>query len=348
MKNIDKELIAWAMDKIETDYKDDVALLIGQRGACKIPTDEQNLAFDFYVPCTEKGYQLAQTFIIEGMGYDLFPMSFQRLEGIADLQETITFALMEGEVLYARTKEDESRFIALQELVRKRLADPKYRVCKAFEQLDVAMDIYKNLAFNEKMGDVRKAAGGVMQYLSIAIATFNGTYLKRQYGSGQYGKALENIDKKPQHYQKLCEEIVYASTIEEIKDKVYKLINETRKFFASIKQPMQEERNENIEELAGWYYEMRYSLRRLAYFCEVKDPICAYELGCYIQIEYDAIKDEFELMPIDLMGSYEASDLSVLLLKANLLEEHVLERLKNAQCELRIYEDLESFLKAQK
>ena len=48
--------------------KPDVTLLIGQVGGCKIPTDEQRMAFDYFVPATERGCQLAQTFIIEDMG----------------------------------------------------------------------------------------------------------------------------------------------------------------------------------------------------------------------------------------------------------------------------------------
>jgi len=43
MKNIDTELMDWAIGKIEKDYKDDVALLIGQMGGCKIPTDEMKM-----------------------------------------------------------------------------------------------------------------------------------------------------------------------------------------------------------------------------------------------------------------------------------------------------------------
>ena len=36
MKNIDKDLIDWAIKKIENEYKDDVSLLLGRKGACKV------------------------------------------------------------------------------------------------------------------------------------------------------------------------------------------------------------------------------------------------------------------------------------------------------------------------
>ncbi|MBE6024805.1 MAG: hypothetical protein E7231_16775 [Cellulosilyticum sp.] len=344
MKNIDKELINWAVEKIKKDYKEDVALLIGQKGACKIPTDEQNVAFDFYVPCTDRGYQLAKTFIIEDMGYDLFPMSWERLEGIADLHETITFAFANGVILYARTKEDEERFLALQALLKKRLENRTYCMQKALEQLDVAMDIFKTMVFDEDMSHVRKAAGGIMQYLSIAVATFNGTYLGRSYGAGQYVGEVASMNKKPNQYEQLCNEVILATTSSEIKEKVYKLIQKTRNFFALAKGQYVTSTNTNYEELGGWYYEARYTFRRLEYFCNAKDYTSAYELGCYLQIEFDAIQEEFGLKIMDLMGVFDANHLMPLLSRAKELENYIVETLKLWNVELKIYSDLESFL----
>lgn len=45
MTNIDLKLNEWAINKIKMDYPKDVALLVGQLGRCKIPTDEQNIMF---------------------------------------------------------------------------------------------------------------------------------------------------------------------------------------------------------------------------------------------------------------------------------------------------------------
>ena len=347
MRNIDKELIEWAVEKIKKDYKEDVALLIGQKGACKIPTDEQNVAFDFYVPCTDRGYQLAQTFIIEDMGYDLFPMSWERLEGIADLNETITFALANGVILYARTKEDEKRFLALQDLLKKRLDNPNYRMKKALEQLDVAMNIFKNLMFDDEMSHVRKAAGGVMQYLSIALTTLNGTYLNGTYGCGQYIGEVANMDKKPKQYEQLCMEIMSSNQINDIKAKTYELIQGTRDFFTLEKVEDSSKVNENYEELAAWYYEARYTFRRLNYFCDQKDYMSAYEIGCYLQIEFDAIQREFGLQIMDLMGVFDAKDLTQLQVRGKALEDYVVQILKTQGIELKIYKDLEGFLEAQ-
>ncbi len=99
---INATLINWAIERIEKEYKEDIAVLVGRKGACKIPTDAQDVAFDFFIPATERGYSYAKTFIIDDMGYDLFPMSWERVAGIAQCNESLTEVLADGESSGAR------------------------------------------------------------------------------------------------------------------------------------------------------------------------------------------------------------------------------------------------------
>ena len=349
MKNIDTELIDWAIATIKTKYHEDVALLIGQKGACKIPTDEQKLAFDFFVPCSKKGYQLAETFVIEDMGYDLFSMSWERLEGIANLQERITFALMNGVVLYARTKEEEERFLSLQQKVRERLADPVYTYNKSLAQIDVAMELYKTMMFEEKLSHVRKAAGGIMMYLSIAIATYNGSYLNGSYGKLQYVNEVMAMKEHPEAFDTLCNEIIGAKEVLKIRDCTHRLLKTVRQFFLQRKRETgeQETINYNYEDLASWYYEARYTFRRLEYYVRAEDRMSSYELGCYLQIEFDEIQTEFGLEPMDLMGVYNPYNLHHLSNRAAELEQYIIATLKEHQVRLKIYDNLHCFLEAQ-
>lgn len=345
MKDIDNELIKWAIDKIKNEYKDDVALLIGQKGACKIPTDKQNIAFDFYVPSTKRGNNLAETFIIEDMGYDLFPMSWERLEGIANLDEKITFAFAKGVILYARTKEDEERFLNLQEKLKSNLRNKDFAYRKSLEQVNTAMDIFKTMVFDNDISHVRKSAGGIMQYLGIAIATFNGTFLGGTYGNMQFVKEVSEMDVKPSLFKEICKDIVCENDINKIKTLSFNLMDTTRNFFMENRKILcSDERNYNYEDLAGWYYESRYTFRRIEYYCSVKDYMSAYELGCYMQIEFDAIQGEFGLKRMDLLGSFEWDNLCEFANQSKKLEEYIVNVLKEQNIKLKVYTNLEEFL----
>ncbi|MDO5518506.1 MAG: hypothetical protein Q4F66_13205 [Clostridium sp.] len=345
MKNIDNELIKWALGKIKNEYKDDVALLIGQKGACKIPTDEQSVAFDFFVPATKRGYNLSETFVIEDMGYDLFPMSWERLEGIVNLNEKITFAFAKGVILYARTKEDEERFLNLQKKLRENLENKKFTYEKSLEQINVAMDIFKTMVFDDDMSHVRKSAGGIVEYLSMALATFNGTFIGNTYGRMELMAEIEQMKAKPDKFTDICYEIVKSSDIDEIKKLSHRIIDVTRRFFMENKLVHSaEDRNYNYDDLASWYYEARYTFRRIAYYCSINDYMSAYDLGCYIQIEFDSIQGEFGLDRMDLLGYFKYDDLKEFAQKSAELEQYVLSVIKEKCHKLNIYSSLEEFL----
>ncbi len=345
MINIDKELIDWAVNKIKKEYPDDVALLIGQVGACKTPEDEQNMAFDFYVPATDRGYGLAKTFIIEDMGYDLYPMCFERLEGIADFNEPrMIFAVMKGEVIYARTPEDRKRYEDLKETLRANLCDTSKTFTKALEFLNTAMEIYQTMMFENSLCAVRKAAGGISCYLMNSIAMVNGQYLKNGYGNLTI--EIKSLKAVPDKFEALYGQIFTADSIEKLQNICHELIAITRDFFIGKKPSDKEETGEiNYDDLADWYQEARYTFRRIQYFAENNKCEDCFLLGCYIQIEFDAIQEEFNLKTMDLLGAYDSKKLMEFADRANMLENYILDVLKAHNAKVKIYDNLEAFLK---
>ncbi len=101
-------LTNWVIKKIEAEYKDDIALLIGIKGH-STGNDEHGECFDYFIPATEKGYELSQTFIIDGVGHDLYPRSWARMELSVELKE-MTVLLAGATILYAKSPEDVARF----------------------------------------------------------------------------------------------------------------------------------------------------------------------------------------------------------------------------------------------
>lgn len=347
MKNIDAKLIDWAVHKIETEYPDDVALLIGQVGACKTPEDQQSMAFDFFIPSTDKGYQLAQTFIIEDMGYDLYPISWERLQGIVDLREpSMIFAFMKGEVIYARSKEDRKRYYDMKKEIQSHLDNIDETFPKVLEYLGTAMEIYQTMMFEESLGTVRKAAGGISCFLTHAIAIMNGQYLKNGYGNLTF--EMEGLTKIPDGFKEAYEKILKAKTIEELQNYSHQLIKVTRDYLVGIKGDLKTTKAEEsivYEDLADWYYEARYTFRKIAYYAKHKSVEDCFLLGCYLQIEFDAICGEFNLGMMDLLGSFQEDKLDEFAKRADNLEKHIVDTLKEHRIPLKIYNSFEEFAK---
>ncbi|MCL2486732.1 MAG: hypothetical protein FWE86_03945, partial [Oscillospiraceae bacterium] len=95
-------LTDWVVKKIETEYSNDVCLLI-EHTALKLEKDMDAAAFSFYIPATNRANGLARTFIIDGIGYDLFPMSWERIERMADVKEYNTTCLADAVILWAKS-----------------------------------------------------------------------------------------------------------------------------------------------------------------------------------------------------------------------------------------------------
>lgn len=345
MKNIDHELVDWAINKIKTDYQDDVALLIGQVGGGKIPTDEQNMVFDYFIPITDRGYQLAQTFIIEDMGYDLYPISWERLENIANIEEPrMIFAFAKGEVIYAKEESYKLRFETLKREMLLKLQDRAFQIPKCIEYLETAQEIFQTMLFEEDLCNVRKAAGGVCSYLMNAIALINGTFLESGYMN--FTRDLHNMKEYPASFEKAFLEMLAQNEVDDIREKVFELITMTRNFLLEkIDLPEQETFEPNYEDLAMWYQEMRYTFRRVEYFTSIKSAEDSYLLGCYLQIEFDAIKDDFCLQKMDLLSVFDQNDLSEFAKRAKEIEHYIVTVLEEHQVTINKYQSMEEFAK---
>ena len=163
MKTDTQRLTDWVIRKIKAEYPDDVALLVAVEGA-SINGDGHGEPFDYFVPATERGNGLAQTFIIGGVGNDLYPRSWERMERTASLDDPCTPCLGNAIILYARAPEDEARFEALQQKLLANLADPRFVYARALERLDEAMRLSATMEFEASRAacgafDVGSAAG---------------------------------------------------------------------------------------------------------------------------------------------------------------------------------------------
>lgn len=346
MTKISKELIEWAIHKIENEYKEDVSLLIGH-SHWNIKPDGDDVAFNFFIPATKAGYKLAQTFIIDGIGYDLFPMSWERVEGLASINESLTTCLADGVILYAKSDADRERFIHLQKKLQDNLADPSFTYKKGLEKINTAMELYKTMLFENSLGSGRKASGFIADYLSQAVATVNGVYFKR--GPENQISHLAEMYQVPEHFSTLFESLIAAKSLETIKTLCYQMIETTRAFFEGIMPEKKQSPQEyNYEDLACWYEEGVYTFRRIYYYAAQKDVFNAFAWGYHFQREFDAIEEEFGLEPMDLMGVFDPENLDAFAARAKAIDASIRGEIEKRGVTLREYDSLDAFLAAQR
>ncbi len=337
-----EKLTTWAINKIKTMYPEDVALLVAVHGH-NVDGDGHGECFDYFVPATEKGNELAQTFIIGDVGHDLYPRSWERTERTAALDDWATLCLGDGEILYSRTKEDEKRFYVLQKKLTENLMDKTFVYKKALENLDVAMGLYRTMMFEEKLYQVRMAAAYICDYLSIAVMHLNGTYI-RSFGESQISQ-LQVLSLLPDSFVAYYEAVIHAQSVDELKNLSHLIIRTARRFIATqTPEKTDSVETPNFQDLAGWYEEGSLAWRRIRFYCKTKNVRMAFDNACRLQNELSIIQEEFVLKELDLVGVFNAEDLNPLLQRASELEKYIIYEIEAHGVDIRHYDTLEDFL----
>lgn len=340
-----KELIDWAIHEAETTYKGQISVIVADRFANMHPGDAVStpLALTYFVPKTQVGMGAAEAFIIDGIGYDYWALPWERLEEIADLNETIAVVLAEGEVVWADSEADRARFYALKKRLFKNLADPQY-VCRILAQrLEEAMEIFKNMAFEEDIGKLRVGARFIGISLSDAIAAVNGTYIKcGECGTDDPVPLLKRLQNVPEHYIELQEKLYTVKEGEELIALCREMIRTVRRFLTEL---LPESKPEEVPYPVGWYEELIYTWRRIDYFCRQNDAENAFGWGAYLQQDMGMLGGLLSEEEQNIMRDFDSKDLSRF---ARCCEETrllVYNRLKQTGVRVDEYPALEDFLR---
>ncbi len=338
METEGQRLTDWVINKIITEYKEDVCVLIAHT-ALKLEKDKKDAAFSYYITESDKGLGLARTFIVAGIGYDLFPRTWERMERVADLSEGNTTVLGDARILYARSERDREHFEALQAKLRKNLQDPEYRLTKGLERLDISMEIYKTMMFEEELYKVWKGSSYIANYLGEAVAMVNGTW---------YTKLVEDLSvmkSVPRNFISLYEAIVRAGSAQELKTLCHEMIDTTRRFLKEEKGTSKKEGlKRDFRDLANWYQELIYTWRRIYHFCDEKDAVGGFSWGSFLQSELDIVSEEFGLDEMDLMGVFKSDDLTAFRKRAETLQKEIASAIEQEGVKIEAYASVAEFV----
>lgn len=337
-------IVEWAIKRIEKEYKEDVAMLLTY-GSYENGTANSLSDVDFYfIPKTERAYKLCKTFIVEGIGFDLFPMSWQRVEGLAELKGCLTPCLANVKVLYCNSEEDKLRFEGLQSKLRENLSNKDFMLDKGFSKLEEAMNIYKNMVFEEAICEIRMQAGLIAMALSDGVAYANQTYFSR--GLKKQIEDLKAMESTPKDFVTLYEAMIKANSKHGIVNCCYEMIKNTKQFLNNRKEKIEiEEIKPNYEELADLYQEVISTWNKIYVCCDSGNYTLAYISGtCLQELLKDEIEKEYGIENLDLMSYYDANDLEKFKKRAKELQDRIVKVIEVNGVAIDSYRTVEDFI----
>lgn len=330
----------WVLKTVREKYADDIALVVSHT---TLRIDDSEKCISYFVPITKKGEAFAQTFILAGVGYDIWGISWERLERFAELEEYNITCLADGEVLYARTEEDRARFEGLKRKQTANLAsDKKARAC-ALTSYEEAKSIYLEMLFASD-SRVKLGAGYVMDYLARAVAFSNHTYFRKSQ-TDQLNE-LQKMEDVPEGFAGLYRKILFERSEEQQKKGCYELIRLVGEYLTGKKAAGNDNtpREHHYQDLADWYGELSYTWLRIRHYTQIKDPVKVYMWGIYLQSELNQVCEDFGLEEIELMKYYDAENPGVMAAQADKAEQLIRKVIENGGGRIREFADEKEFL----
>jgi len=215
-------LADWAIRKIESDYKEMCACSwsIGHLDSTKIRRRPVSVSTSLQQPRQWSGAHVHYRRI----GYDLFPVPWERIERMAEVKEYNTTLLAEAEILHARTMTTDSVLPVFKQDLRRTY---KTRTSCTTEPRSAqhVMEVYQETLFEEALPKVRENCCHICDLLSIAVACVNRRYFR--HGRTNQIKALLSMNEVPVSFTDLYERIIRARTAEEQKSLCHDMIVST-------------------------------------------------------------------------------------------------------------------------
>ena len=120
------QLVRWLRERAAGDFAGELSLVVSYGSHWNGTAGSLSDVDCYFVPKTERGLAFGCQFVLQGVGYDIFPLSWERLRGIARLEESLTPLVGDAQVLYCGDQGDLVRFQALERELCHCLEDSAY------------------------------------------------------------------------------------------------------------------------------------------------------------------------------------------------------------------------------
>lgn len=354
MKSRNDRVLEWAASKVARDFKDDVAILAVYGSYVNGTSDELSDVDFFFIPKTERGLELSKTFIIEGVGFDLFPMRWARVEKLADFLEPLAPLLGDSRIAFASSAEDEQRFLSLRGKMECNLKDARFMHGRASDSFRKGFLYLHELRAEQGTGPCRLLAGQMMLCLSDAVAYENQTYFRK--GLKSHFDDLSVMKALPKGFLESYDGIIGAADEASLKDSAERMASCCRAFIGvdaeglqgpepsspAVEAPSGSVAPMDYDELVSFYEEAVSTFNKVWRSCDGDSPNCrnAFISGVCLQRVLD---EEVPQLGLEVLGSFDCRNLERFSSAVRQAEEAIVSCIEKVRPLVR-YGSVEEFL----
>lgn len=358
----DERVLSIVKNKINSEYKNDISMLVIYGNKNVLKEENQGISL-YFIPKTERGKNLSAQFVIEGVSYDVFPISWDRLIANAAMDSPQGYLLLDTEVAYCGDEEALKRFEGLKSSLETVLSG-RYNEAllnKAYEYFNESYIYLFNMKkYMSSLSSVRLEAGKLLKKIANALAFANTDYYRN--GNGTVIEDSFKLERLPKEYKNLTDEIIFADSGEVIYERAFTLVENTRDMLIGIKKEYAQP--ESFEVLfTGYYEELKKSINKYKNALEKSDYHRLFEISVYMQEEvaqfiakveegiwyddrnaYVEFSKHFEeVFKVDLLGLISSKDKEKILQGIEDFDEKMVSLMKKNNVELALYDSVDEF-----
>lgn len=346
-KQLNDQLVRWLQERAAGAFAGELSLVVSYGSHWNGTAGPLSDVDCYFVPKTERGQGFGGQFILQGVGYDIFPMSWERLGNIARLEESLAPLVGDAQVLYYGDEGDLARFRALERELRQCLQDSAYCREMAEKRFFRAGEEWGRL----KTGDLcsrRLAAGLLLMDAAEAVAFVNGTYFHRGL-KGQYGD-LQAMDETPEGFLAFYQQAIQAGDAQALEKACGALLAALGNWLgkempgpAPAQQGAGPGQRQDAAGLGPWYEELSSTFQKLRSCRERGDWVLAFLSAVCLQRELEDIALEYAVPRYQVLGVYRWDDLGLLVQAADRAEAELTAAIRQSGGIIKEYDSWEDF-----
>jgi len=349
-------------------HKDEIAIIAYYGSYAKgtaSPTSDLDI---FYIPDEGKARSLCSQFIIDGLPYDFWPVSWELAENIANARAGRPWAvaaslIADAQVLYHRSQGDLDRFNTLKARIAE-LTRPESRKI----MVERALDEFKNTLF--QLGQMRFAVAdddvaGMcwvgQKFVNSAVnclALVNQTYFTKGWGAN-WSQILK-MPQKPDRLEEMIRNIIMPQDMGNMLEEAGRLAKRVRAILLAAQASLSEPVDARDVFKDFYFFVFEYKNKVLS-ACERKDVLTAGFAAFHLQEEIcqlmNKVENGFYGADFNLLGEYTGAykkagfpdllesasqgDLVELARQVRRLDEKAIEWFRSHSIELNILESEE-------
>ncbi len=258
-----------------------------------------------------EGWKIADCFILNEVGFDLYCTPWHRLETMAEYTNPHVTKLLHLDIVYHADDASLARYLALRKTVQDKLDAPfsiedANHVTRHFAD---AMTAYVAVMLSDTAAECKYASARMLLPIEHLIYLANKSYIRR--GIRRIPEELRAMKWLPQHFWRNYRQLIAANSQDSIQSCSTRLMKSVQSFVSTVNGSVTVKKEITQDSIRGTYEEIASNWRSKMYLAaQTDDAYLALMTMASCQEFYDEFATEFNIDRVRLFEGFQIDDLS--------------------------------------